>query len=189
MSDGYIGSFVTLWFSCVAFGAMILLPSVIDRSSGTCQPPTATPLSKLFFSWSASLALSATLMLLTLVTSDYTATSILIAINGVSWAITNWLPFALIGRLTAHGGPHCSDDPENQSSYNRRSSNGAISGLHNVAISAPQVLAAGICSMVFWATRAAGSPDGSGWVLRTGGLAYLAAGCVAFRTARSIPAL
>ena len=46
---------------------------------------------------------------------------------------------------------------------------GAIIGLHNVAVSAPQILAAFWCSGIFWAAQAFGSREGTAWVLRAGG--------------------
>ena len=58
---------------------------------------------------------------------------------------------------------------------------GAIVSIHNIAISAPQILAAGVSGGLFWAMKEAGSQDGLGWVLRIGGCAALIAGWLAGR--------
>ena len=52
---------------------------------------------------------------------------------------------------------------------------GAIMGLHNVAISSPQILAALACSGIFSLAKMMGSQTGTGWVLRAGGGAALGA--------------
>ena len=52
---------------------------------------------------------------------------------------------------------------------------GSVMGLHNVAIAAPQVLAALLCSGVFKVLGMAGVEDALGWVLRVAGLAMLGA--------------
>jgi len=48
---------------------------------------------------------------------------------------------------------------------------GAVMGLHNFAISASQILAGVGCSVIYAVARAVGSRDGTGWVLRAGGMA------------------
>ena len=142
------------------------------------------PESVLLTVWSSALAISAILTFLTSIMTDFKVATALIALNGSSWAITNWLPFAFIGRLTAEGS---SDYLLNSKSADLdprvgQESSGSISGLHNIAISAPQILAAAICGVILWAAREAGSPYGGGWVLRTSAFAYLAASYVALRS-------
>lgn len=58
---------------------------------------------------------------------------------------------------------------------------GAIMGLHNVAISAPQIFAALVCSVIFWLAKLAGNPYGTGWVLRAGGVAASGAAYLTYR--------
>lgn len=48
---------------------------------------------------------------------------------------------------------------------------GAIMGLHNSAISAPQIIAALASGIIFWLVP----KDGLGWVMRFGGCSTLAA--------------
>lgn len=79
--------------------------------------------------------------------------------------MTLWAPFAIIGaEITKHNGKVGED-------YDA----GTILSLHNLAISAPQLVAALICSGVFWVAHQVGSSDATGWALRVGGLAMLAA--------------
>jgi len=58
---------------------------------------------------------------------------------------------------------------------------GAIMGLHNVAISAPQIVAALACSGIFGLAKVTGSHYGTGWVLRAGGVAALGAAYLTYR--------
>lgn len=52
---------------------------------------------------------------------------------------------------------------------------GVILSLHNIAISAPQIVAAVVCSGIFWVVQLMGGSDATGWTLRIGGLAALGA--------------
>ncbi|WPG98221.1 Hypothetical protein R9X50_00100800 [Acrodontium crateriforme] len=175
--SGYVASIVSLVFSCFSFGASILLPGFVKRCEQLfddrilTKPSTQLQTSTLMTLWSASLALSSTLMFMTFATTNFDATVVLMAINGLSWAVTNWVPFALIGKLRA---------VEEQDGRFKSACHGSIIGLHNVAISAPQILAAGIAGIILWVAQIAGTPYGTGWVLRAGGIAYLAAASVAF---------
>lgn len=56
---------------------------------------------------------------------------------------------------------------------------GIVFGLHNAAIAGPQIVAAGICSLIFWIADQTSSQDGVGWALRAGGLAALVAAVLA----------
>jgi solute carrier family 45 protein 1/2/4 len=133
--------------------------------------------------WSVSLGLSAVLMCLALVTTILDVTIVLVAMNGIPWAVTNWVPFVLIGKLTADSErfPDCEITGQLANASSR--SGGSLIGLHNIAISAPQILAAGLSGGILGLAQVAGSAYGTGWVLWAGGLASLAAAGVAFRSA------
>jgi solute carrier family 45 protein 1/2/4 len=122
-------------------------------------------------------------MFLTLISTSFDGTIVLVTLNGIPWAISNWIPFALIGKLTAGSKrfPGC-EDPGIRANAESHSG-GALIGLHNIAISAPQILAAGISSGILWLAKLGGSPYGAGWVLWAGGFAHLAAASIAFRFA------
>ena len=117
-------------------------------------------------------------------TSQAVATFI-IAATGISWALTLWAPFAIIGHELAS--PDTLQDTMEESQDEVASSEssevqaGAVMGLHNVAISAPQIIAALACSGIFSLVKMAGSPYGTGWVLRAGGCAGLGAAYLTYR--------
>ncbi|KAL8864410.1 MAG: hypothetical protein Q9174_007367, partial [Haloplaca sp. 1 TL-2023] len=105
--------------------------------------------------------------------------TILSGVVGLSWALSLWAPFALI-----------SAEISKRDAMARRTGGvnddqaGVVLGLHNVAISAPQILATLVSSAIFRiAQKPRGEPgdDSVGWVMRFGGVAALAA---AYMTSR-----
>lgn len=82
---------------------------------------------------------------------------VLVASVGISWAITLWVPYSLIGVLMSKRQEGLQDGPET----------GAVMGMHNAAISAPQILSALISSVVF--AGFGGADVGVVWTLRIGG--------------------
>ena len=117
------------------------------------------------------------------------------AVVGVPWALTVWAPFALIsaeiarrdeldrrrhrrlGQLETDMGE---DDQSKRLEHGQGPADqaGIILGLHNVAVSTPQILATLISSVVFKALQKPRGVPGDtsvGWVLRIGGAAALIA--------------
>lgn len=144
--------------------------------------------------WLLSHLLFAACMFLTFVVRSVLLATILVGIIGIPWAITMWAPFALIsaeiskrdairrgltrpprtreGELLVSG----EDEEEDQA--------GVVLGIHNVAISAPQVLATLISSIIFKiAARPRGAPgdESVAWCLRFGGLCALGAAWLTLR--------
>ncbi|KAK3716801.1 hypothetical protein LTR37_006151 [Vermiconidia calcicola] len=140
--------------------------------------------------WMLSHALFALLTWATFLVSTTTSATILVALIGIPWAMTNWAPFALIaaeiskreairrgtlrppptreGELLAHG-----EDPSEGADQA-----GVVLGIHNVAIAAPQVIATLVSSAIFRALqkpRGSVGDDSVAWVLRFGGCAALIA--------------
>lgn len=184
--SGYIGSLVTLVFSGVAFLTSAVLPYLVEglkvRIFANRLHQHAEELDRhiLRIVWSLSLAASAALMFSTFFAKGFIATTVLMALNGISWAVANWVPFALINQLIAQD-THMTDlKAADTSEMTCTPPGGSMIGLHNAAISAPQIVAAGICAVILWQAQIAGSPYGAGWVLRVGGCAYLAASGFAF---------
>jgi len=118
-----------------------------------------------------------------------TAATILTAFIGIPWAVSLWAPFALISaeiskrdtaarqsarrRPNAIGGAAAEQDQA-----------GVILGLHNVAVSAPQIVATLVGSIIFkLVQKPRGAPydDSVGWVLRFGALAALVAAFFTWR--------
>jgi solute carrier family 45 protein 1/2/4 len=116
--------------------------------------------------------------------------TVLTGFVGIAWALSLWAPFALISAEISKR----DSDARREGIRNRGRNNniqgeggvvgrhedqaGVILGLHNVAVSAPQIVATLVSSLIFkLAQKPRGVPydDSVGWVLRFGGLAALAA--------------
>lgn len=146
--------------------------------------------------WLLSHLIFTLLMWATLLVRSTTSATILVALVGLPWAVTNWAPFALIsaeiskrdairrgvlrppptrdGALLAAG-----EDDEHSADQA-----GVVLGIHNVAIAAPQVIATLFSSAMFkLLQKPRGTPgdDSVAWVLRFGGCCALVA---AFLTKR-----
>ena len=152
--------------------------------------------------WLLSHILYAACMFSTFFVYTYQAGSAVIGLLGICWAMTLWAPFALISaevsridaerrirraqtattepedaRVRSHSLEDHDTDLENQEDENLAQA-GIVLGLHNVAISAPQILASLICSGIFKAfqkPRGEAWDDSLGWVFRFGGCAALGA--------------
>ncbi|KAF2404550.1 hypothetical protein EJ06DRAFT_469817 [Trichodelitschia bisporula] len=144
--------------------------------------------------WLISHLLFTVCMWLTFVVRGVGSASFLVALIGIPWAVTQWVPFALIsaeisrrdairrgrlrapptrdGALLAAG----EDDAADQA--------GVVLGIHNVAISAPQVIATLISSVIFKVLqkpRGVPGDESVAWCLRFGGLCAIGAAYLASR--------
>ena len=180
------GTFASFLFSIVAFVTNLLLPVLLGVSTkpglAARKPPAKFGISQ---AWTCAHIFFALAMFATMIVSSPAAATFLVASVGLSWALTHWAPFAIIGNelaarqsfsISTNGFP---DD--DMSAFTVEIQAGAIMGLHNVAISAPQIIAALACSAVFGLAKSLGSQDGTRWVLRAGGCAAL---CAAYLTSR-----
>ncbi|EPY51503.1 alpha-glucoside transporter Sut1 [Schizosaccharomyces cryophilus OY26] len=89
---------------------------------------------------------------------------VMVAICGLSWACTLWIPYSLFSSEVAKLG--------------LRESSGKMIGVHNVFISAPQVLSTIIATIVFIHSEGSHrdiNDNSVAWVLRIGGLAAFVA--------------
>ncbi|KAL8796456.1 MAG: hypothetical protein Q9195_001130 [Heterodermia aff. obscurata] len=172
-------------------------PGAMSASMTSFFPPTPSPSSHsrltrllsaaqipwltLRRAWFLSHILFAICMFLTFFIRTTTGATVLVGIVGLSWALTLWAPFALISAEISKrdaaarklGGGAAKEDKA-----------GIVLGLHNVAVSAPQILATLVSSAIFKVTqkpRGSAGDDSVGWVLRFGGLAALVA---AYMTSR-----
>ena len=131
--------------------------------------------------WRYSHGFFALLMFATFFASSQAAATAILALAGLSWAITLFAPFAIISsEISAQQALHneIAISPNNSTCSERTNPahrTGAIMGLHNVAISAPQILAALFCSVIYGMARALSIGNGTAWVLRAGGVAALGA--------------
>jgi len=122
------------------------------------------------------------------------AATIMTALVGISWSLTLWAPFALIsGEISQRDEVRRRKHRERLINGNEEEGNkeegeedqaGIILGLHNVAISAPQIIATLISSAVFKALQKPRNEPGDvsvGWTLRIGGAATLVAAFLTWR--------
>ncbi|CAG8013181.1 unnamed protein product [Penicillium salamii] len=156
--------------------------------------------------WLFSHLLFAICMFSTIFISSHQAGSAVVGMIGISWAVALWAPFALISTEVARIDPSRQhrqtgetetermvaedrdghNDHDNDVEIGPKDSHGGadvaqagiILGLHNMAISLPQILSSLVCSAIFKASqKPRGEPwdDSVGWVLRFGGCAALVA--------------
>lgn len=155
--------------------------------------PLNIPFLTLPTAWTLSHLLASTLLFSTALTHARIPSTILVALLGISWALTQWAPFALISAEIAKGplAPPPSAYPDHD--YNEDADTeelarvqrqaGTIMGLHNMAIAVPQIAAAVGSSALFWGLGRWGVQGGEavGWVVRAGGVAMGVAGGVGWR--------
>ncbi|KAI4149450.1 MAG: hypothetical protein LQ341_001310 [Variospora aurantia] len=123
--------------------------------------------------WLLSHLLFALCMASTFFITTPLAATILAGVVGLAWALTLWAPFALISAEISKR-----DAQARKTGGTNDDQAGVVLGLHNVAISAPQMLATLVSSAIFRiAQKPRGEPgdDSVGWVMRFGGLAALVA--------------
>ncbi|MCJ1409777.1 hypothetical protein MMC19_003860 [Ptychographa xylographoides] len=156
-----VGSFAYLLFSCNTLVTNIMLSIVLSRISETSFARV----------WTSAHLVFAICMFLTLFVTRWTGGMVIVTLAGISWAVTLWVPYAIIGlELAAQADDDHDEDQK-----------GSIVSLHNVALSAPQILAALLGSAIFWIYQQMGSNDGVGWALRAGGCIVLVATYLASR--------
>jgi solute carrier family 45, member 1/2/4 len=146
--------------------------------------------------WMLSQILFAACMWSTIFISTPLIGSIMVALVGVSWSLTLWAPFALISgdiakrdelrrkrqrERVANGQAVDELDDKDTDDENQA---GIILGLHNVAVSAPQILATLISSAIFKVLQKPRNVPGDmsvGWTLRIGGIAALVSAFITYR--------
>ncbi|ETN45735.1 uncharacterized protein HMPREF1541_09568 [Cyphellophora europaea CBS 101466] len=140
--------------------------------------------------WLLSQFLFVFCMFSTFFISTYQAAAVMTALVGISWSLTLWAPFALISaeiserEETRRRKERLKLLNPNEEELEEGDQAGVILGLHNVAVSAPQILATMICSAVFQALQKPRDEPGDtsvGWTLRIGGVATLVAAWLTYR--------
>ncbi|KAH8626797.1 hypothetical protein IG631_18815 [Alternaria alternata] len=180
-----LGARANLLFAIVALATNIALPRLSEMLGSMCarariHDKGVRSSSMLTIIWSFSQALYATSVLSTTLVSSSATATFMIAIAGISWGVTQWVPFAIIGEETAK----YSIDEE---SAKREDENvwsvvqgGTIIGLHNTAISLPQIIAALISSAIFWVAQNLNRKHAIVWVIGWTGVPGAVAAWLAF---------
>lgn len=164
------GAFAGLLFSMVALLSTWIFPVLTNKLEQAYHtkwtryqhvPTTAI----LTFLWGAAQVYFVIAILLTLVINSRTGSLALISSIGVPWAVSQWIPYSLLGIIL--------NDDLRQPEVPIYDHIGTVMALHNTAISAPQILSALISSLLSTALLQFG--DTTAWVLRTGAV-WMAAG-------------
>ncbi|GJD02329.1 sucrose transporter [Colletotrichum higginsianum] len=167
------GSFSVLSFASVSFLTSLCLPAVTGHMAARRRRPNRAwhdvggmPLSRLLVHAQRLLAFC---MFLTLFAWTVPVATTIVSVAGVSWAVSMWVPFALINAEIA--------DMRNPSSalYVPGEQAGWILGMHNMAISLPQLASALVCSVLFKVFESFRVLDGVAWAFRLSGVAMLVA--------------
>lgn len=166
-------------------------PSLLHRWLDRLQIPGLT----LRRAWLLSQLLFSLCTFSTFFISTPQAATVMTALIGITWSLTLWAPFALISaeisrrderrrrrdRQRLMNGP---DEEDGEAEDEEEDKAGIILGIHNVAVSSPQVLATIVCSLVFKLLQKPRNVPGDvsvGWTLRLGGLATLVSAFITWR--------
>ena len=154
-------SFAALAFAVVALTTAVFLAFLVSRTSmrprhiQSHAPDHGTLLVTL---WLFGHLLFVLAMLATIYANTVAQGTVLIATIGISWTLTAWVPFAIIGK-----------------EVRRSRQAGTLTSLHNAAISAPQVLAAIMCALLFFTARSMGRREDTVWAMWMAGCAAIMA--------------
>ena len=167
-----------------------VVPTFFSKFLTSIQIPGLT----LRRTWLLSQLLYVACMLSTFFITTTTAATVMTALVGVPWACSLWAPFALISaeiadrdekrrrrersRLINGTGDIIDESSEEEDQA------GIILGIHNCAVSAPQIIATMVSSAVFKALqKPRGVPydESTGWCLRIGGLSVLVSAFITWR--------
>lgn len=181
-----IGSTASLLFAIVALGTSIVLPkllTVLASNSllfGGYSKPWHLTFSKIHIVWGIGQLIYVISLLSTFLISSRTAGTYMVSISGLSWGITQWVPFAMIGEEAA--GRQIESDIGFEEDDKKRSVSqaGSIVGMHNAAISAPQIIAALASSTIFWVAHKLDLENPIEWVFRCSSLPAATAAWLAF---------
>lgn len=189
-----IGSTALLLWTIVSFITTLVLTRTVrdihysESHGGLKSAKSLDPKSRYLSMprvWTFAHFLFAICMILTLVIRSWPGTVVLVSMVGCSWAATQWIPHAIVGAEISpkqHSTATNNDkdvvivDDEDMVTHR-----GAILGLHNLAISTPQIFAALASSAIMWIMTNAGSIEPSVWILRVAAIPAMIAATLALR--------
>jgi solute carrier family 45 protein 1/2/4 len=182
-----IGAMANLLFAFVALATSVVLP-ILSKALVTSSPGVKSfdeksqhPPSRLHIIWGFGQVVYVTSVVLMVVASSTSIGIVMITVAGLSWGITQWVPYAIIGEEAAM---HQIDDESSRRGDERVWSviqGGKIMGMHNAAISVPQIIAAVVSSVSFWIAQALGRENAVAWIIGWSGLPAAIAAWLAFK--------
>ncbi|OAL31792.1 hypothetical protein AYO22_00662 [Fonsecaea multimorphosa] len=177
-----VGSTALLLWTLVSFVSTMVFTRLVrkpcKRSPGPDVEDADNPLSMRTV-WMSSHILFASCMLLTLVVKSWEGTVVLVSLAGFSWAATQWIPHAIVGADISPGVDD--DDDDDEAAEDLRQHRGAILGLHSLAISTPQIIAALVSSGIMSGMTKLGSVEPAAWTLRAAAMPAMVAATLACR--------
>ncbi|EME44775.1 hypothetical protein DOTSEDRAFT_152804 [Dothistroma septosporum NZE10] len=184
------GSLGSLSFAIVGFIMITVLPAVLPYVSKLLRKShhntSESDLRDLIWLWTGTQPILGLLLVLTLAVVYQWQGIVLVAVAGIPWVVTQWVPFAVVGYETSRLGltPQDDDGEGGQGEDETDSQSGAILGVHNLAISLPQVLSGLVSSGTYKIAEVAGSGVPTAWVLASSGIAAFVASWLASRMVR-----
>ncbi|CAO2647053.1 Nn.00g079750.m01.CDS01 [Neocucurbitaria sp. VM-36] len=182
-----IGAMANLLFAIVALATSVLLP-MLSRASSIGIKSTAKYFgekshlctSRLQIIWGFGQLVYVTSVVAMVITSSTTMGILVVAIAGFSWGITQWVPYAIIGEEVATHQINNSPARRGADGVWSVIQGGKIMGMHNSAISVPQIIAAVVSSVIFRIAQALGRENAMAWIIGWSGLPGAIAAWLAF---------
>jgi solute carrier family 45 protein 1/2/4 len=126
--------------------------------------------------WIFSQLLFAGCMFSTIFIEDSTSGIIMVATAGISWALTQWIPLAMMSAEIANLKQLSSCSASEEDGVSDEAQTGTLMSIFNAAISAPQIIASFLCSGLFWVLDGADQGEAIVWIMSVaGGASILAA--------------
>lgn len=175
-----VGSQAMFIYACVSTLFTIILPKLVcprlphinysERHKRGCGSADVLTLPRL---WCLSQAIFLLAMLGSLIISTTAGATVLIGIMGISWSCTTWIPYALVGNVVSEADLDKDLDSADESRH------GLAVGLHSVSMAAPQLIAAMLCTLTFYALE--NSESSVVYVLSAGSLSgFISAYCTTY---------
>lgn len=174
-----VGTAADLWFAGVSLTANICLSLLFRRSKivGTFTPHCSMSINIANLWLTGHITFILIISIATVVTTA-TQASFFLALAGISWALTQWIPYVILGEEIANQ-THLQGCETNKALMVEA---GTIMSLHNAAISLPQILSAVACSGVFEMASGFGKANATAWAMRIAELGTILATYCTYRS-------
>ncbi|EKG16350.1 Major facilitator superfamily domain general substrate transporter [Macrophomina phaseolina MS6] len=161
-----------LVFSIVGVMTNFAIPKVLRAFFGKDDGPgSAASTATLLRLWQLSLVLLACCMFGTLFATSSGPATAIIGLAGVSWAMCTWIPFALITAELSLIQASQANGGDVDIRLDMLDQTGTVLGIHNIAITLPQVIAAFASTTVFGIAQVFGARESVVYAFQLAGLA------------------